>query len=172
MDFRYALSDHLDVRVSRTRYEKEWTLGMAYSAALTDYSNYIVMVDGFSYKVNEDRRQNVVSVVGVNFPYLLSTLTPSVMIAYDGYHETAGAGFGLEWGIMESVSWITEYYTRNNRYGLKNAWLSGVKVETFGHRFEVYIHNAPQQLHFRRLLLGSPEDEIYLGFRISRLLEF
>ena len=71
MDFRYALSDHLDVRVSRTRYEKEWTLGMAYSAALTDYSNYIVMVDGFSYKVNEDRRQNIVSVVGVNFPYLL-----------------------------------------------------------------------------------------------------
>ncbi len=179
---RYAVVDLLELNVSYTTLEKEYRVGASYA-----YRSPQIPVQGqielqyFNFKRNNETEDNIYCCAALQTNPIVGIFTPVVNLGYDGYNEKFGFGFGLEagfnwqFGPVERVSMIGEYFpvveseelvTNDNNY-----FAFGLKVDTYGHHFMLQVSNG-WNIGPRRLMLGTPMDDVYLGFNIHRLLKF
>jgi hypothetical protein len=137
-----------------------------------------VNVEFFSYRLPEmeDRRQNFFYDLAVRGDPVLDVVSPALVVAYDGYEERFGAGFGLavgfdREGMVKHIAAIGEYYPvlsrDEGRTGPEDCFAAGVELQTYGHHFAFLVGNS-SQIGTRRLMLGTASNDVYLGFNIYR----
>ncbi len=109
---------------------------------------------------------------------------PLVNLSYDGYDQHYGAGLGLTFPLFDQTSFVTEFFTRglnpadNSQVGEiyngnpfnNNAYSFGIKQETDGHVFSLFVTNTTA-IGTRQNAWGVPDDYgMHLAFTISRYL--
>ncbi|UCD19755.1 MAG: hypothetical protein JSU64_01040 [candidate division WOR-3 bacterium] len=179
---RYAVVDFLELHMSYTTLEKEYRIGASYA-----YRPFQIPVQGqvelqyFNFERNNVAEGNFYCCAALQTDPIVGIFTPVVNLGYDGFNERIGLGFGLEagfdwqFGPVERVSVIGEYFPVVESEELitedYNYFAFGLKVYTYGHHFMFQVSNG-WNIGPRRLMLGTPTDDIYLGFNIHRLLRF
>ena len=110
---------------------------------------------------------------------ILGWILPVVNLIYDGGSRTFGLGTGLDLAVFNNLDLFGEYFpnigARDSAYfggatpGPKvNAFTAGVKITTYGHHFMLLVGNGTE-IGVRRLMRGTPGNNIYFGFTIQRL---
>lgn len=182
LGIRYAVLRRLELNASYTTLEKEYRLGASYAHHCPQiYLKGQVDIQYFDFEGAGERNSNVYYGLSLQTLPLGAILIPTVNIAYDGYHEKFGLGLGFDIGIdwefgpIEHVSLIGEYYpvlqAEEPITGAENYFAAGIRLDTYGHHFMVQVSNG-WEISPRRLMLGVPTNDIYLGFNIHRILQF
>jgi hypothetical protein len=166
----------------RDRTQNEYRLGASYVYRVP----HVLRVQGdaqfFSYQVENAaaRRQSVFGLLSLAGEPILKHVTPVVNIGYDGYERRLELGAGLDLGFPFNVGpfrlvHLTGEYcpviARDTlRNGRQNSFAGGVTFETYGHHFQFLVGNS-LETGVRRLMLGAPKNNLYLGFNIHRFLD-
>jgi len=179
---RYALLPRFEVNASYSTGWQEYVVGLSYAHHFPQvYLKGQVDVQYFDFEQAGERNSNFCYGLALQSYALGGVLTPTLNVAYDGFNEKFGMGFGLdagfdwEFGPVKHVSLIGEYYPVLQAEELityeENYFAAGLRVDTYGHHFMFQVSNG-WEIGPRRLMLGTPNNDIYLGFNIHRILEF
>jgi len=166
----------------RDRTRNEYRLGASYVYRVPRVLRVQGDAQFFSYQVPSAaaRRQSVFGLLSVAGEPILKHVTPVVNVGYDGYERRVGLGTGLDLGFpfnigpFRFVHLAGEYcpvIARDTlRNGRQNSFAGGVTFETYGHHFQFLVGNS-LETSARRLMLGAPRNNLYLGFNIHRFLD-
>lgn len=166
----------------RDQTRNEYRLGASYVYRVPRVLRVQGDAQFFSYQVPEAaaRRQSVFGLLSLAGEPILKHVTPVVNLGYDGYERRLGLGAGLDLGVPFNVGPFRlmhlsgEYYpviARDTlRDGRQNSFAGGVTFETYGHHFQFVVGNS-LETGPRRLMLGAPKNNLYLGFNIHRFLD-
>jgi hypothetical protein len=179
---RYALLPRLEVKACYTTLRQEYRLGASYAHHIPQvYLKGQVDVEYFDFERSGERNSNFYYGLALQSYPLGGILTPTVNLAYDGFNEKFGFGFGIDLGFdwylgpIEHVSVIGEYYPiLDSEPGItaaENYFAAGLRLDTYGHHFMVQVSNG-FEIGPRNLMLGVPTNDLYLGFNIQRILQF
>jgi hypothetical protein len=179
---RYALLQRLEVNACYTALRQEYRLGASYAHHLPQiYMKGQMDVEYFDFESAGERNSNFYYALALQTFPLGEILTPTVNIAYDGFNEKFGLGFGVDLGFdfylgpIEHISVIGEYYPiLDSEPGMTNEehyFTAGLRLDTYGHHFMVQVSNG-FEIGPRNLMLGVPTNDLYLGFNIQRILQF
>lgn len=181
ISLRYLVRSKLEINVSRTRFQKEYTVGASYALVFPSLSLRSQMdVQFFTFdKLNlTERRRNFFYQLALQSEPVAETITPVVNVGYDGYNERVGIGVGasvsydVDWGAIQRLSIIGEYFPVVNGEegitGAENTFAVGFELQTYGHHFGFVVSNS-SEVGTRRLMLGTEANDPYFGFNIKRL---
>jgi len=179
---RYTVLPRLELNASYTSFEKEYRVGAGYAYHFPQiYLKGQLEVQYFDFELSGERNGNFYYGLDVQSFPLGGIFIPTVNVAYDGFNEKFGLGlgvdFGFDWyfGPIEHISLIGEYYpilqAEDPITSAENCFAAGLRLDTYGHHFMIGISNG-WQISPRRLMLGTPTNDIYLGFNIQRILQF
>jgi hypothetical protein len=182
LGLRYAVLPRLELNANYTRSEKEYRLGASYAHYFPQiFVKGQVDVQYFDFERSGERNRNFYYGVVLQTFHIGGILVPTANLAYDGYTEKFGLGFGLdlgfdwEFGPIEHISFIGEYYpvlqSEELVTGAENYFAAGIRLDTYGHHFMLQISNG-WEIGPRRLMLGTSTNDIYLGLTIHRILQF
>ncbi len=180
---RYAVFPKLELNTSYTRYQKEYVIGASYAHFFHQFFLRSQLdVQFFTYEMTgiEERQRNFFYNLAVQSEPLFRKITPTLNVGYDGYNESFGFGAGIDIGfdldirLIERVSVIGEYYPIIGRddviHGAENFFVTGLKIETYGHHFMLLVGNS-SQIGTRRLILGTNTNDLFLGFNVNRIID-
>jgi len=177
LTLRYALRPGVEVKASRFKNQKEYTLGAAYARSLP-HAEVQFDLEFFSYEKTgiDDRRQNLfycLSVESESYRYFKGVINA----AYDGYNEISGLGLGIrgdydvEFGDVERIGLIVEYYPvideQDGATGTEDSFACGLTFQTYGHHFMLILGNS-QSIGTRNSMLGTDTNDLHFGFNIHR----
>jgi hypothetical protein len=179
---RYAMLPRMEINASYSTGWKEYVVGLSYAHHFPQiYLKGQVDVQYFDFERADERNGNFYYGLALQSFPLGGVLTPTLNVAYDGFNEKFGMGFGLdagfdwEFGPVKHISLIGEYYpvlqAEDNITYTENYFAAGLRMDTYGHHFMFQISNG-SEISTRRLMLGSPTNDLYLGFNIHRILRF
>jgi hypothetical protein len=179
---RYALLTQLELKASYTTLAEEYRLGASYARDIPQiYLKGQLDIEYFDFEVAGERNRNFYYGLTVQSFPMVGFFTPTVNVAYDGFNEKFGLGFGADLGFdwyfgpIEHVSLIGEYYpilqSEEPITNGEDVFAAGLRLDTYGHHFMLQISNS-YDIGTRRLMLGAPTNDIYLGFNIHRILQF
>lgn len=181
LDLRYAIWPKLEVHASRIRFQKEYTLGASYALFFPSlFLRSQVGLEFFNFEKSPltERRRNVFYQLVLQSEPIGHAITPVLNIGYDGYNERIGIGLGayvgyeVDWGMLQHISLIGEYYPVLNEdeqlTGAEDSFAMGVQLQTYGHRFCFMVSNSTD-IGVRRLMLGTDTNSPHFGFGIQRL---
>lgn len=98
----------------------------------------------------------------------------TAMYAESGWATGLDVGVPFSVGPFRLVHLNGEYYpviARDTlRNGRENSFAGGVTFETYGHHFQFVVGNS-LETGTRRLMLGAPRNNLYLGFNIHRFVD-
>lgn len=182
LGIRYAVLDRLELYAAYTRFEKEYRVAASYGHFFPQiYTRTQIDVEYFSFKMGDERNQNLYYGLALQSEPVLNAIIATVDIGYDGYNEKLGLGLGLdvgfdwEFGPIEHISFIGEYYPVLQREepitGPENCFAGGIRIDTYGHHFTLLVGNS-WQIGTRRLMLGAPSNDVRFGFNVHRLFIF
>ena len=182
LGMRYALLPRLELKASYTTFEEEYRLGASYAHDLPQiYLKGQVDIEYFDFELAGERNRNFYYCLALQSFPLGGVFIPTVNVAYDGFNEKFGLGFGADLGFdwyfgpIEHVSLIGEYYpileSEELITGAENYFAAGLRLDTYGHHFMFQVSNG-YEIGTRRMMLGAPTNDIYLGFNIQRILQF
>lgn len=182
LGMRYAIVDRLELCASYTRRAKEYRVGASYAHHCDQvYVRAQIDVEYFSFKEGATRNQNVYASLALQSEQLLNAIIATANLGYDGYNEKLGLGLGLdigfdwEFGPIEHISFIGEYYPVLQREepitGPENSFATGIRIDTYGHHFVLLVGNN-WEIGNRHLMLGAPTNDIRIGLNIHRLFIF
>ena len=182
LNIRYLVWSKLEINGAFARYQKEYTIGAGYAFFIPQFwLKSQINVEFFDYEKLglSTRRHNLFYSAALQTEPILKRIIPTVNIAYDGYNQRIGLGAGLDIGFefeigpLEGIHIIGEYFPVLNRdievNGPKNCFTTGLKFNTYGHHFMFLVGNT-SEIGTRRLMLGSYNNDLYLGFTIHRLI--
>jgi len=179
---RYAVLPQLEINAAYTTFEKEYRLGASYGHHLQRlYLKGQLDVQYFNFERTGERNGNFyISAALQSYP-LGNVFIPTVNFAYDGFNEKFGLGFGVDLGFdwsfgpLEHISLVGEYYpvlrAEEPITRAENYFAAGLRLDTYGHHFMLQISNG-SEIGPRRLMLGTLNNDIYIGFNIHRILQF
>ena len=182
LGIRYAVLPRLELNANYTRAEKEYRLGASYAHYFPQvFMKGQVDIQYFDFERSGERNRNFYYGVALQTYKIGGIVIPTANIAYDGYNEKFGLGFGLdvgcdwEFGPIEHISFIGEYYpvlqSEELVTGDENYFAAGLRVDTYGHHFMLQISNG-WDISPRRLMLGAFTNDVYLGLTVHRVLYF
>lgn len=184
LGFRYVMWSRLEVEPTFTFFQREYTVGVNYAYDVARLFTVGGNVEFFSYDLDvaeiEERRQNFFYALELQGEPIFGVVSPVVNVAFDGYEERAGAGFGVALGLdrdglIKHIALLGEYYPvlqeEEGRTGTENSFAYGVELQTYGHHFAFLVGNN-SQIGTRHLMLGAPSNRLYFGFNINRRIEF
>jgi hypothetical protein len=182
LGLRYAVLDRLELYAAYTRFEKEYRVAASYAHHFPQlYTRTQIDVEFFSFRMGGERNQNVYYGLVLQSEPVFNTVIATADLGYDGYHEKLGLGLGLdvgfdwEFGPIEHVSFIGEYYPLLQREvpitGSENCFAAGIRIDTYGHQFILLVGNS-WQIGNRRLMLGAPSNDVRFGLNVHRLFIF
>lgn len=186
LSIRFLVWSKLEINGAFARYQKEYTIGAGYAFLIPQlWLKSQINVEFFNYEKLglppnvSNRRRNLFYSVLLQSEPLLERITPTINIAYDGYNQRIGLGTGLDIGFefeigpLDGMHIIGEYFPiinqDNNITGSKNCFTTGLKFNTYGHHFMFLVGNT-SEIGIRRLMLGSNNNDLYLGFTIHRFI--
>jgi hypothetical protein len=179
---RYAVLQRLEVNASYTTFEKEYRLGASYAHYFPQiFLKGQVDIQYFDFEYSGERNSNFYYGLTLQSFLLGGIFIPTANMAYDGFNEKFGLGFGIDLGFdwyfgpIEHISLIGEYYpilqSEVPITGAENYFAAGLRLDTYGHHFMMQISNG-WEIGPRRLMLGVPTNDFYMGFNIHRHLQF
>jgi hypothetical protein len=179
---RYALLPLVELKASYTTFEQEYRIGASYAHHVPKlYLKGQFDIEYFDFESAGDRKRNFYYGLAVQTFPVFGFFTPTVNVAYDGFSERFGLGvgadLGFDWyfGPIEHLSLIGEYYPildpEEPITGAEDYFAVGIRLDTYGHHFMFQVSNG-YEIGTRRLMLGAPTNDIYLGFNIQRILQF
>jgi len=180
MGIRYAVLPRLELNASYTRFEKEYRIGASYAHHFPQmYLKGQLDVQYFDFELSGERNSNFYYGLALQSFPLGGIFISTANVAYDGFNEKFGLGFGADLGFdwyfgpIEHISLIGEYYpilqSEEPITGAENYFAAGLRLDTYGHHFMFQISNG-SEISTRRLMLGTPTNDLYLGFNIHRIL--
>ncbi len=178
---RYAVLPRMEVNASYSTGWQEYVVGLSYAHHLPQvYLKGQVDVQYFDFERAGERNSNFYYGLALQSFPLGGLLTPTLNVAYDGFNEKFGMGFGLdvgfdwEFGPIKHISLIGEYYPVLQAEELityeENYFAAGLRIDTYGHHFMFQVSNG-SEMDPRRLMLGASNNDIFLGFNIQRVLK-
>lgn len=187
VNLRYSVWPRLDIYGSYTRWQKEFTLGAGYAYFIPRLFRSQINIEYFNYEklglpdtISKRRRNFFYSFLLQGEP-VVNQIRPTVNVGYDGYNQRFGLGLGLDVGFeleigpIEGMNIIGEYFPIINQdtmvTGPKNSFAAGIKLNTYGHHFMLFIGNK-SEIGTRRLMLGTHTNDLFLSFKIHRFLSF
>jgi hypothetical protein len=137
-------------------------------------SRFQLDVAYFSYRVSSDKREgNAFILFAWQTKPILQRIRPALNLAYNNYNETFGIAPGIAFRIFEKLDVIGEYYFATDPLdlGLKDTFVFGFDCRTYGHHFMLVVsNNIANSVNW--LMRGAPDNTLYVGFNIYRLLQF
>lgn len=192
--FRYMIKYGIEVNASFYWLNEEIVVGASYEykfpAALL---NVQADLQYFNFtSPTTERAGGIFAAVSVQTDPLFGFLSPMIVTGYDSYYNRLGFAAGLLVNVAENFSVIAEVFppigvggtSHTDEIGSYTGVALGVRLDTFGHNFELLFHNN-YQLGERRLMAGAfggPPgtgiggsgflSSVYLGFNIHRRFDF
>jgi len=177
---KYALFDNLVLGVDHTRDESAYGIGLEYSYDFT-WLKTGVRVNSFRLNKGLDTYHNSYQAIGsVQTANFFDHINFSANFGYDGYYEHQIAGVGIDINannfipyltFTEKISLLGEYYPQidkvENISGEYDSFAFGIKLQTYGHHFEIMATNSTN-MDARTMSLGTNSDTLHFGFNINR----
>ncbi len=179
---RYAVVPRLELNAAYTTLDGEYRVGASYAHHMPMFFlKAQAEVEYFSFERFDERFGNFFcNVVLQSYP-IWKILSPVINLGYDGYNEKFGLGVGLQagfdwwFGPIERINVIGEYFpviqSEEGITGQENYFATGLRIDTYGHRFMLQVGNG-WNIGPRRLMLGTVTNDLYFGFNVYRLLKF
>jgi hypothetical protein len=177
---RYAVIPRLEFNAAYTTFEGEYRVGASYAHNVPQL--FLVVqadVQYFNFERSGERNGNMFYSAAVQTYPIADFFTPVINFAFDSFNEKFGLGLGLQagfdwwFGPIERISIVGEYYPvldeEDAITGPENYFAAGLRVDTDGHRFMLQIGNG-WNIGPRRLMLGTMNNDVHIGFNIQRLL--
>jgi hypothetical protein len=97
----------------------------------------------------------------------------TVQEGYDGFFLYSAPSASLLVKCFSSLDWIGEYTLGHDRFrGMrKDAWSTGLKLNTWGHQFKFIMSNTTA-IGSRNTAAGATDNKFRFGFSIERLFRF
>jgi hypothetical protein len=175
LSLRLMVAAGFEVNAGYTSLAREKTLGLSKTFPLLG-GKILTQLDVQFFNYDDFIHNNV----DQNFFYALSLQTLPLFddrliatadVAYDGYNESVGTGFGLSWAVLKKVSLIGEFYplSQTTETADRGCYAAGFKIATYGHHFLFRISNTVE-MGTRRYMAGTNANHLYLGFTIMRMI--
>ncbi|MGD0565828.1 MAG: DUF5777 family beta-barrel protein [Candidatus Goldiibacteriota bacterium] len=174
---RYMAINELEVMTSYIEEHREKMAGLAYTIKEdkiwfdakieAEYINY----QDFSAQT---ARQNFFGLLSLqSTPFFDDRFVITFDGAYDGFGGRFGMGAGISWLVTRHLSLLGEYYPVIMKYqsNSEGSYGFGIKFDTYGHQFMLRLSNS-SEIGARDMMLGAPDNNIYAGFDIMRLVAF
>lgn len=181
INLRYSPFTGLELNAARLRTNREYVLGIGYGCAIpaiplrcqvdVQYFRY----EEFSFEISGiDKENGVFGMLSLQTEPLLDRITATVNLGYDSDEEEFGAGFGLALTILEltgtvqKISAIGEYFPTTNADEAYNTFAFGIRIETYGHHFDLILGNT-SELGEKRVMAGTSSTvDMSFGFNVRR----
>lgn len=163
---RYYATDRVYVGGSHARLGNNNSVYAGWSAAPA--GNLLVGIEaGFSSvkpSSAADREGNINAVGSASIGLFQDKLRPVLNLAYDGYRENTGAGFGVRYQVAERLALLGEYYPSAEEDAGEDCFGMGMRYNTWGHQFLLGLTNSSGIGIFDQMASSNTQD---LSFALS-----
>ncbi len=167
---RYYATDRVYIGGSHARLGNNNSIYAGWSAAPA--GNLLVGIEaGYSSvkpSSSADREGNINAVGSASIGLFQDKLRPVINLAYDGYRENTGAGFGIRYQVAERLALLGEYYPAAEEDAGEDCFGMGMRYNTWGHQFLLGLTNTSGIGVFDQIA-GSNTQDLSFALSVRRL---